>query len=71
DKCTWCYHRITQNEKPACVEACPVDARVFGRLDDPESELNRRLAKVPHHVLREHLGTHPKLHYIGLSGEVN
>ena len=71
DKCTWCYHRITQNEKPACVEACPVDARVFGSLDDPASELNRRLAKVPHHVLREHLGTHPKLHYIGLSGEVN
>jgi len=31
DKCTWCYHRITRNEKPACVEACPVNARVFGR----------------------------------------
>lgn len=70
DKCTWCYHRITNNESPACVEACPVGARVFGRLDDPESELSKRLASVRTHVLKEHLGTHPKLHYVGLSGEV-
>jgi Fe-S-cluster-containing dehydrogenase component len=70
DKCTWCYHRITNNESPACVEACPVGARVFGRLDDPNSELSQRLAAVRTHVLKEHLGTHPKLHYVGLSGEV-
>ncbi|MFC1757641.1 4Fe-4S dicluster domain-containing protein [Planctomycetota bacterium] len=70
DKCTWCYHRIMREEQPACVEACPVDARVFGRLDDPESEINKRLATVPTHVLKEHLGTHPKLHYIGISKEV-
>jgi tetrathionate reductase subunit B len=70
DKCTWCYHRITRNESPACVEACPVDARVFGRLDDPESEISKRIAKVPTSVLKEHLGTHPKLRYIGKSGEV-
>ena len=30
DKCTWCYHRITGNLEPACVEVCPVGARVFG-----------------------------------------
>lgn len=70
DKCTWCYHRIKRNETPACVEACPVDARVFGRLDDPDSELRKRLAKIPTSVLKEHLGTHPKLHYVAKSGEV-
>lgn len=70
DKCTWCYHRIVNNESPACVEACPVGARVFGRLDDPDSELSRRLATVRTQVLKEHLGTHPKLHYVGLSEEV-
>jgi tetrathionate reductase subunit B len=70
DKCTWCYHRITNNEQPACVEACPTGARVFGRLDDPDSELSRRLGTVRTHVLKEHLGTHPKLHYSGISGEV-
>ena len=70
DKCTWCYHRVMKDELPACVEACPTEARVFGRLDDPESEISKRLASVPTSVLKEHLGTHPKLHYIGLSGEV-
>ena len=70
DKCTWCYHRITRNEQPACVEACPVDARVFGRLDDPESEISKRIATIPTSVLKEHLGTHPKLKYVGTSGEV-
>lgn len=70
DKCTWCYHRIVNNESPACVEACPVGARVFGRLDDPDSELSKRLGTVRTQVLKEHLGTHPKLHYIGLSEEV-
>jgi tetrathionate reductase subunit B len=70
DKCTWCYHRIMKDKQPACVEACPVDARAFGRLDDPQSEINQRLAKVPNHVLKEHLGTHPKLYYLGISKEV-
>lgn len=70
DKCTWCYHRIMRDEKPACVEACPVDARVFGRLDDPESEIRKRIATVPSKVLKGHLGTHPKLRYLGISDEV-
>ncbi len=65
DKCTWCYHRIMRGERPACVEACPVDARAFGRLDDPQSKISKRLAEIPTHVLKEHLGTHPKLYYIG------
>lgn len=70
DKCTWCYHRIKRDEQPACVEACPVGARVFGRLDDPESEISKRIASIPTSVLKEHLGTHPKLHYVGITGEV-
>ena len=70
DKCTWCYHRIMRSEAPACVEACPVGARIFGRLDDPNSEISRRIAKFPTHVLKEHLGTRPTTRYIGISGEV-
>jgi Fe-S-cluster-containing dehydrogenase component len=41
DKCNWCYHRVMRNEQPACVEACPTGARVFGRIDDPDSEISR------------------------------
>ena len=70
DKCNWCYHRIMKDENPACVEACPTGARLFGRLDDPNSEISKRLAKLPTSVLKEHLGTHPKLYYLNLPQEV-
>ena len=70
DKCTWCYHRIKRGESPACVEACPVGARVFGRIDDPESEISKRIAEIRTDVLKQHLGTHPKTRYVGISGEV-
>jgi Fe-S-cluster-containing dehydrogenase component len=59
-----------RNEQPACVEACPVGARLFGRIDDPTSEISKRLAEIPTHVLKEHLGTHPKTRYAGISSEV-
>ncbi len=70
DKCTWCYHRVKRGESPACVEVCPVGARLFGRLDDPDSEISKRIAKIPTQVLKEHLGTHPKTRYLGISQEV-
>lgn len=70
DKCTWCYHRVTRGQQPACVEVCPTGARLFGRLDDPDSELRKRLAQVPTDVLKKHLGTHPKTRYVALPDEV-
>ncbi len=70
DKCTWCYHRVMRDEEPACVEVCPVGARLFGRLDIPDSEISRRLSEVPASVLKPYLGTHPKVHYIGISDRV-
>lgn len=70
DKCTWCYHRVQRRELPACVEACPTGARLFGRLDDPHSEISKRLAAVPTNVLKSHLGTHPKTRYTRLPDEV-
>ena len=70
DKCNWCYHRVMRNEQPACVEACPTGARVFGRIDDPDSEISKRLATLPTGVLRQHLGTIPLTRYVGLTDEV-
>ncbi|MFO7850856.1 MAG: DMSO/selenate family reductase complex B subunit [Bacteroidota bacterium] len=33
-KCDMCYDKITNNEKPACVEACPMRALDFGDIDE-------------------------------------
>jgi Fe-S-cluster-containing dehydrogenase component len=66
DKCTWCYHRISRGLPPACVVVCPVGARKFGDLRDPESEVSKIVAELRLYVLKEDLGTKPRVHYTQL-----
>jgi Fe-S-cluster-containing dehydrogenase component len=70
DKCTLCYHRITKGLKPACVESCPVSARIFGNLKDPQSVINKFIKEKKIQVLKPHLGTNPKIYYAGMDKEV-
>ena len=69
-KCTWCYHRLTKGLKPACVEICPVGARVIGDRKDPDDPINEILATRRIHVLQPELLTKPQCNYLGLDGEV-
>jgi len=64
EKCTLCVHRIKKEELPYCVEACPAKARIFGDLNDPNSEVNKLLGKFSSWRLKENLGTEPKVFYI-------
>lgn len=65
DKCDFCIHRVSNGLEPACVEACPSRARVFGDLNDPNSEVSRLIAENPVTVLRPEKGTEPNVYYIG------
>ncbi|MBI4333447.1 MAG: 4Fe-4S dicluster domain-containing protein [Chloroflexi bacterium] len=47
-KCDMCYSRITRGRLPACVEACPVEALVFGKRKQLIELARDRIADEPH-----------------------
>ena len=63
EKCTFCIQRVRAGRYPACVEICPVGARKFGNLLDPESEISRILREKRVFVLKSELKTDPKFFY--------
>ncbi|MCE9638094.1 MAG: 4Fe-4S dicluster domain-containing protein [Planctomycetes bacterium] len=63
EKCTFCVQRTRNGLYPACHDACPTGARVFGNLLDPESEIRRLLETKRVFVLKAELNTHPKFFY--------
>jgi Fe-S-cluster-containing dehydrogenase component len=63
EKCTFCIHRSRQGQLPACVEACPTGARVFGNLLDPDSEIRWVLEHKQVFRLKEDLHTEPRFWY--------
>lgn len=82
EKCTFCKDRIDKemargltpgvdwDANPACVNACPVNARTFGNLDDPTSEISRLISGQRAEVLHEEFGTSPSVYYISANKPV-
>jgi Fe-S-cluster-containing dehydrogenase component len=79
EKCTFCVQRIVRVEDqaksegrsvvdgevvPACAQACPTEAIIFGRLDDPESEVSQLARNGRSVKLLEDLGTLPSVTYL-------
>ena len=65
EKCTFCYHRVSNGLQPACVEACPARARIFGDQDDPNSDISKVLKTQKAFRLKEEKGTKPNVYYVG------
>jgi Fe-S-cluster-containing dehydrogenase component len=63
EKCTYCIQRTREGRLPACAEACPTGARVFGNLLDPNSEIRWVLANKRVFRLKEDLKTEPRFWY--------
>ncbi len=63
EKCTFCIQRTRKGGLPACAEACPTGARIFGNLLDPNSEIRYVLKHKKVFRLKEDLGTDPKYWY--------
>ncbi len=86
EKCTFCIQRIhaaefvAENEQrdirdgevtPACAQACPANAIVFGRIDDPNSRVNQLSAQQRGYRMLDELRTTPRITYLkgeGING---
>jgi Fe-S-cluster-containing dehydrogenase component len=79
EKCTFCIQRIHKGQdqaksegrevfdgevQPACAQACPADAIVFGRIDDPESRVSKLAKQGRGYKLLEDLNTLPQVTYL-------
>ncbi|NPA68960.1 MAG: 4Fe-4S dicluster domain-containing protein [Chlorobi bacterium] len=64
DKCTFCDHRVKNGQDPACVSVCPTHCMYFGDLDDPNSEVAKKIASRKHKVLAPEAGTKPQIFYL-------
>jgi molybdopterin-containing oxidoreductase family iron-sulfur binding subunit len=78
EKCTFCVQRINRAKRdaaragrtvmdgelqPACAQACPTDALVFGNWNEPSSRINA-LARGRDYRLLSDLGTEPSVVYL-------
>ncbi len=69
EACTLCVQRVDRGGRPACAESCEAaghGAILFGDLNDPQSEISKRIRSVATTQLRADLRTDNGVRYQGL-----
>ncbi|WP_296698973.1 4Fe-4S dicluster domain-containing protein [Thiocapsa sp. UBA6158] len=83
EKCTFCWHKLEKaiaagkadrigidfEYTPSCDLVCPVDARLFGDLDNPESAVAKAIGQGKATQLKREYGTAPQVFYVLEGGE--
>lgn len=64
EKCDFCADTVARGGEPACVQACPLQARIFGDLNDRNSEISLWIISRPGFQLLKELGTEPSVFYL-------
>jgi len=64
EKCTYCVQRVDVGVEPFCIQVCPVGARIFGDLDDPNSIISTSIQAGNAQQLLPELGTNPQQYFI-------
>jgi len=65
DKCTFCKPRVDAGLQPACVQTCITDARIFGLVDDPNSEVSKYIKKGAKRLESANVKIGPNVYYYG------
>ncbi len=63
-KCILCTHRLVDGGTPACVEVCPARARFFGDLNDPNSDVSKKIKERDSKQLLPERGTNPSIYFL-------
>ena len=64
EKCNFCVQRLEKGLEPSCVAGCMANARYFGNIDDPESEVSKMAVSKRAFRLHTELGTEPSVYYL-------
>ena len=57
-------HRVEKGQDPACVAVCPTNCMYFGDMDDPNSEISKKVSTRKHKTLAPEAGTNPNIYYL-------
>lgn len=83
EKCTFCWHKLEKAVSsgkidqigkvpeftPTCDLVCPVNARIFGDIDDPKSAVSVYVSKNKATQLKKEFGTDPQVYYVLNGGD--